>query len=79
VLPASPDLTGLLAIPLMYGNEPKVYVVNTGGELQNIIGSARQPDYTGDGSKLVVNGEGGADDKLRIARIREQVKLWLIK
>ena len=58
--------TGLLAIPLMYGNEPKVYVVSSQGEVQGIIGSARQPDYSQDGSKLVVNGDWGTWDKLRV-------------
>jgi len=65
---AAADMSGHLAIPLMYGNEPKVYVVDSSnGDLQNIIGSARQPDYTLDGSKLVVDGHGGGDNKLRIS------------
>jgi Tol biopolymer transport system component len=50
----------------MYGNEPKVYIVSTGGELQAVVGAARQPDYSLDGTRLVVNGDGGAWDKLRI-------------
>jgi serine/threonine protein kinase len=66
VVPATPSLAGLLAIPLMYGNEPKVYVVSSQGEVQAIIGSARQPDYSRDGSKLVINGDWGTWDKLRV-------------
>jgi Tol biopolymer transport system component len=50
----------------MYGNEPKVYIVSTKGELQNIVGAARQPDYSRDGTKLIVNGDGGTWDKLRV-------------
>jgi serine/threonine protein kinase len=61
-----PDLGGRLAIPLMYGNEPKVYIVSTNGELQNTVGAARQPDYSRDGTKLIVNGDGGTWDKLRV-------------
>jgi serine/threonine protein kinase len=64
--PPPANRAGLLAIPLMYGNEPKVYVVSSQGEVQGIIGSARQPDYSRDGSKLVVNGDGGTWDKLRV-------------
>jgi serine/threonine protein kinase len=64
--PPLPDLGGRLAIPLMYGNEPKVYIVSTKGELQNIVGAARQPDYSRDGTKLIVNGDGGTWDKLRV-------------
>jgi Tol biopolymer transport system component len=30
------------------------------------LGAARQPDYTRDGTKLVVNGDGGAWNKLRV-------------
>lgn len=65
--PAAPDLSGRLAIPLMYGNEPKVYIVSTGGELETIVGAARQPDYSRDGARLIVNGEGGTWDKLRVS------------
>jgi hypothetical protein len=64
--PPAADLSGRLAIPLMYGNEPKVYIVSTGGTLESIVGAARQPDYSPDGKKLIVNGEGSAWDKLRI-------------
>jgi serine/threonine protein kinase len=66
VAPVAPNVAGLLAIPLMYGNEPKVYVVSSQGEVQGIIGSARQPDYSQDGSKLVINGDWGTWDKLRV-------------
>ncbi len=64
--PAAADLSGRLAIPLMYGNEPKVYLVDTSGALESIVGAARQPDFSRDGGKLVVNGEGSTWDKLRI-------------
>jgi dipeptidyl aminopeptidase/acylaminoacyl peptidase len=64
--PPVADLSGRLAIPLMYGNEPKVYIVDTGGTLESIVGAARQPDYSPDGKKLIVNGEGSTWDKLRI-------------
>jgi hypothetical protein len=60
------DLTGRLAIPLMYGNEPKVYITSTDGELETIVGGARQPDYSGDGTRLIANGSWGAWDKLRV-------------
>jgi Tol biopolymer transport system component len=60
------DLSGRLAIPLMYGNEPKVYIVSTSGAVENIVGAARQPDYSQDGKKLIVNGEGSTWDKLRV-------------
>jgi hypothetical protein len=64
--PPPVDLMGRLAIPLMYGNEPKVYIVSTNGELETIVGGARQPDYSGDGTRLIVNGSYGTWDKLRI-------------
>jgi Tol biopolymer transport system component/predicted Ser/Thr protein kinase len=64
--PPPADLTGRLAIPLMYGNEPKVYIASTDGELETIVGGARQPDYSGDGSRLILNGSGGTWDKLRV-------------
>jgi hypothetical protein len=64
--PPPADLTGRLAIPLMYGNEPKVYIASTDGELETIVGGARQPDYSGDGTRLIVNGEWGEWDKLRV-------------
>ena len=63
---ASLDLPGRLALPLMLGNEPKVYIVDTNGELLGDLGAACQPDYTRDGAKLIVNGERGAWDKLRV-------------
>jgi Tol biopolymer transport system component len=50
----------------MYGNEPKVYIASTDGELETIVGGARQPDYSGDGSRLILNGSGGTWDKLRV-------------
>jgi hypothetical protein len=65
--PAAPDLSGQLAVPLMYGNEPKVYIVDTSGELKNIVGGARQPDYDADGARLIVNGAFGGWDKLRVS------------
>jgi serine/threonine-protein kinase len=64
--PPAADLSGRLAIPLMYGNEPKVYIVSTSGAVEGIIGAARQPDYSQDGKKLIVNGEGSTWDKLRV-------------
>jgi Tol biopolymer transport system component len=64
--PPAADLSGRLAIPLMYGNEPKVYIVSTNGAVEGIVGAARQPDYSPDGKKLIVNGEGSTWDKLRI-------------
>jgi hypothetical protein len=64
--PPAADLSGRLAIPLMYGNEPKVYIVSTDGAVESIIGAARQPDYSRDGKKLIVNGEGSTWDKLRL-------------
>jgi hypothetical protein len=64
--PPAADLSGRLAIPLMYGNEPKVYIVSTSGTVESIVGAARQPDYSPDGKKLIVNGEGSTWDKLRI-------------
>ena len=64
--PPPADLTGRLAIPLMYGNEPKVYIAGTDGELETIVGGARQPDYSWDGGKLIVNGSYGTWDKLRV-------------
>ncbi len=64
--PPAADLSGRLAIPLMYGNEPKVYIVSTDGAVESIVGAARQPDYSRDGKKLIVNGEGSTWDKLRI-------------
>ncbi len=64
--PPASDLSGRLAIPLMYGNEPKVYVVSTSGELLNTVGAARQPDYSLDGTRLIVNGEWGEWNKLRV-------------
>ena len=66
IQPLAADLSGRLAIPLMYGNEPKVYIVSTSGDVQGIVGAARQPDYSPDGKKLIVNGEGSAWDKLRV-------------
>jgi serine/threonine protein kinase len=65
--PVAADLSGYLAIPLLYGNEPKVYVVDSNGNLQNAIGTARQPDYTLTGTKLVVDGHGGGHNKLRVS------------
>jgi Tol biopolymer transport system component len=50
----------------MYGNEPKVYIVSVGGEWQGTVGAARQPDYSPNGEKLIVNGDGGPWDKLRV-------------
>jgi Tol biopolymer transport system component len=50
----------------MYGGEPKVYVATTGGELQTIVGAARQPDYSPDGARLIVNGDWGDWNKLRL-------------
>jgi Tol biopolymer transport system component len=50
----------------MYGNEPKVYIVSTSGTVESIVGAARQPDYSPDGKRLIVNGEGSTWDKLRI-------------
>jgi len=64
--PPPVDLTGRLAIPLLYGNEPKVYIASTDGELETIVGGARQPDYSADGTRLIVNGSYGTWDKLRI-------------
>jgi hypothetical protein len=64
--PPPANLTGRLAIPLMYGNEPKVYIASTDGELETIVGGARQPDYSGDGTRLILNGSGGTWDKLRV-------------
>ncbi len=64
--PRPSDLAGRLAIPLMYGNEPKVYIVTTDGELESIVGGARQPAYKGDGSQLIVDGIYGVWDKLRV-------------
>jgi serine/threonine protein kinase/Tol biopolymer transport system component len=64
--PRPPDLSGLLAVPLMYGNEPKVYILSSDGELVNIVGGARQPAYSPDGSKLIVDGRFGTWDKLRM-------------
>jgi Tol biopolymer transport system component len=51
----------------MYGNEPKVYIVGTDGELENILGGARQPAYSADGSRLIVDGDYGTWDKLRVS------------
>ena len=65
--PAAPDLSGQLAVPLMYGNEPKVYIVDTSGELVDIVGGARQPDYDAAGARLIVNGAFGGWDKLRVS------------
>jgi Tol biopolymer transport system component len=50
----------------MYGNEPKVYIAGTDGEVENIVGGARQPAYSSDGSQLIVDGDYGRWDKLRV-------------
>jgi hypothetical protein len=64
--PPPANLTGRLAIPLMYGNEPKVYIASTDGELETTVGGARQPNYSADGTRLILNGSGGTWDKLRV-------------
>jgi hypothetical protein len=67
--PTSPaaTVTGRLAIPLVMGITPKVYVVSTEGELLGVLDMARQPDYRKDGMMLIVNGDGGPSDKLRVS------------
>lgn len=65
--PTSPSPTGRLAIPLVLNGIFKVYIVNVDGTVQGSLDSARQPDYTRDGTQLVVNGDGGPMDKLRVS------------
>jgi serine/threonine-protein kinase len=62
----APSLGGRLAVPLMYGNEPKVYIAGADGELLSVVGAARQPDYSLDGGRLIVNGDWGEWNKLRL-------------
>ena len=61
------NITGHIAVPLLAGNEPRVYVVDTAGNQVNVLGSARQPTHTLDGSRLLVNGDGGSQVLLRMA------------
>jgi Tol biopolymer transport system component len=44
----------------------RVYIVSLQGEQLEVLETARQPHYTQDGDKLVVNGYNGALDKLRV-------------
>jgi len=64
---STPDVTGRLAIPLVLGTTPKVYIAGITGEFLGDIDTARQPDFKLDGSQLIVNGDGGGLDKLRMS------------
>lgn len=55
---ATPRITGRLAIPLMLGLNPKVYLVDVDGTLIQAV-DGQQPDFTRDGDQLIINGEGG--------------------
>ncbi len=61
-----PELSGHIAVPLMFGSEPRVYIVGMDGVDINTLGSARQPAHNPVGDKLVVNGDGGSMLLLRV-------------
>lgn len=65
--PPTADLGGKLAIPLAEGNQLNVYVFRTDGTFLGRLDRARQPDYSQDSAKLVVNGDFGPLDKLRVS------------
>jgi hypothetical protein len=65
--PRETTFTGRLTIPLMFGTTPKVYIFDTKGKVLGNLDMARQPDYTRDGTLLIVNGDGGGLDKLRVS------------
>ncbi len=60
-----PLLSGKIAVPLVLGPEPKVYIANINGKKLGDLGQARQPRYAPNGTTLVVNGDGGGLNKLR--------------
>jgi|GEM_PF-6753185 len=66
--PKSPPIlpTGKLAIPLALDGKFIVYIVDVSGNLLGTVDLARQPDFTNDGTRLIVNGDGGPWDKLRL-------------
>ncbi|GAB4450939.1 MAG: hypothetical protein Fur0044_46380 [Anaerolineae bacterium] len=67
--PKSPPIlppTGKLAIPLALDGKFIVYIVDVSGNLLGTVDLARQPDFTSDGTRLIVNGDGGPWDKLRL-------------
>lgn len=55
---ATPRVTGRLAVPLMLGLNPKVYLVDTTGTLIGAV-DGQQPDFTRDSEQLIINGGGG--------------------
>jgi Tol biopolymer transport system component len=57
---------GKLAIPLTLDGKFIVYIVDVSGNLLGTVDLARQPDFTPDGTQLIVNGDGGPWDKLRL-------------
>jgi serine/threonine-protein kinase len=61
------DISGHLAIPLVANNIPRVIIADTDGNQVSALESARQPSHTLDGTKLVVNGDGGPQLLLRVA------------
>lgn len=61
-----PSISGKIAIPLTLDGNFIVYIVDTSGNLLGRVDLARQPDFTKDGAKLIVNGDGGPWDKLRL-------------
>jgi len=58
VIPTPPRPTGRLAVPLMFGLNPKVYLVDMAGTLIRAV-DGQQPDFTRDSDQLIINGGGG--------------------
>jgi Tol biopolymer transport system component len=57
----------------MYGNVPKVYVVDMAGTpTRDPLHAARQPDFSPDGTRLIVNGDDGDLKRLRIEDLRDR-------
>ncbi len=65
--PPTPALGGQLAIPLLFGASHKVYVVDVNANVRGIIDAAQQPDFTRDGTRLILNGVGNDLNKLRLS------------
>ncbi len=63
----TPAVIGRVAIPLVLGGEPRVYIISTKGVKLDVLGMARQPDYAINANKLVVNGDQDKLDKLRVS------------
>lgn len=63
----TPALGGQLAIPLLFGASHKVYVVDVNANVRGIIDAAQQPDFTRDGTRLILNGVGNDLNKLRLS------------